>query len=222
MSRKPRKPRKDKGGKHRRLRPNLRREKFVAAFLANGGNASAAALEAGYSERWARVYAHTLLGNAEVQAAIEAGRKEIIKPLNISAQTLVFEAGRLAFSDIRRLFRPDGSFKAVAEWDDDTAAAVSSIEIKRDKDGDLVTKVRLWSKPDAQRNLAVMLGVIKPFQRRGEDDERARGMEAAELRESLAALTPEQRANLREIAETLAARRREGAAMIEGEVSDAA
>lgn len=218
MTGKPRKVRKDRGKNHRLT---LRQRRFVAAYLANGGNAAAAAREAGYAQTYAREYAVGLMRNARIRAAIARHERKLLKPLHVSAQTLTFEAARLAFSDIRRLFDGEGRLKPVAAWDDDMAAAVSSIEVKHTADGDLVTKVKLWSKPEAQRNLAVMMGLIKPFQRRGEDDERAAGMERRELRESLAALTDEQRAQLREIAETLAARRRAGAAMIEAPVRQA-
>lgn len=55
--------------------PTLRNPKhraFVEAYRAFGGNATRAAIEAGYSERRARQTAHELMGRPEIQAVLAA------------------------------------------------------------------------------------------------------------------------------------------------------
>ena len=55
-----------------RLTP--KQELFVSTYLANGGNATRAAIAAGYSESRAEVTGSELLKNRKVAEAIQAGR----------------------------------------------------------------------------------------------------------------------------------------------------
>ena len=74
------------------------------------------------------------------------------------------EAARLAFSDVRELFDADGRLRAVKDWPDHIAAAVSSVEIlKRNVtagDGiqEDVHKVKLWDKP---KNIEALMRHLK-------------------------------------------------------------
>jgi hypothetical protein len=69
------------------------------------------------------------------------------------------ETGRLAYSDIRALFGPDGKLLPVKDWPEDIARAVKSVDVVRgnvDKgDGkyDNVVKITLWDKPRPLENL---------------------------------------------------------------------
>ena len=71
----------------------------------------------------------------------------------VDPKRVLREAGRLAYSDIRRLFNEDGSLLPMRDWPDDIAHAVASVEFtrgnvdKRDGKLDDVVKVRLWDKP---------------------------------------------------------------------------
>ena len=68
------------------------------------------------------------------------------------------ELGCVAFSDIRRLFTPQGKLLAIKDWPEDIARAVSGVEVIRgnvDKgDGkfDDVVKIRLWEKGRSLEN----------------------------------------------------------------------
>jgi hypothetical protein len=62
------------------------------------------------------------------------------------------EAARIAYSDIRQLFGPDGRFLPIKDWPEDMARCVSSIEFvsgnvdKGDGKKDDVVRVKLWDK----------------------------------------------------------------------------
>lgn len=77
----------------------------------------------------------------------------------IDPDRVLREAGRLGFSDIRKLYDESGRLLPIKQWPDDIAACVASIETARgnvDKgDGqfDTVTRIRLWDKVGKLTNL---------------------------------------------------------------------
>ena len=81
--------------------------------------------------------------------------KAVIK--QYGKQKILTEVGRIAFSDIRKLYDENGNLKSVHELDDDTAGAVASIEVvtkyEKDADGNLVPehtkKIKIWDKGSA-------------------------------------------------------------------------
>lgn len=75
----------------------------------------------------------------------------------VTRERLLREIGRLAFVDPRRLLHDNGSMRALHELDDDTAAAIASVEV--DEYGKL--KYKLWDKGAAQEKLAKVLGVYE-------------------------------------------------------------
>lgn len=54
---------------------------------------------------------------------------DIAGRLGITAERVLQERSRLAFFDVRRLFRDDGSPVPVNELDADTAAAIAGLEV---------------------------------------------------------------------------------------------
>ena len=99
---------------------------------------------------------------AETPVVLEHGDQQVL----IDNARTIFENGRVAFSDIRGLFNPDGTMKEPREWDADTAAAVRSVET-RDLFGDggrkigVVRKITLWDKNAALERLMKHLGMFK-------------------------------------------------------------
>lgn len=91
--------------------------------------------------------------------------------LLVGLQRTLFENARIGFSDIRKILRGTGadSVELISpdEWDDDTVAAVASIERVAlfDKDGlgqiGYTTKVKLWDKGEALDALMKNLGGYK-------------------------------------------------------------
>jgi phage terminase small subunit len=74
---------------------------------------------------------------------------------------------RVALSDVRKLFRDDGTMKPPNEWDDDTAAAIASVDVEEIWDGrgegrkqiGVTKRVKLWSKSDALRMAMELFGI---------------------------------------------------------------
>lgn len=70
------------------------------------------------------------------------------------------------FSDLRQLFKPDGSMLPPHEWPDGAAAAVASIEVDELFEGTgkdreqigITRKVKLWDKTKSLESLAKILG----------------------------------------------------------------
>ena len=113
-----------------------KQERFVQEYLIDL-NATAAYKRAGYKGmgRVAENAASRMLGNVGVKAAIENALAKTAKRSAATIERIELELERLALSDPRRLFAPDGSIKPIAEWDDDSAATVASIEVVEEFSG---------------------------------------------------------------------------------------
>lgn len=75
------------------------RRRFVAEYLARGGNATAAAVAAGYSEGSAAMQASRLIREPAVAAAIAAGRAKVLGRLEVKAETVLSELAKVAFEE---------------------------------------------------------------------------------------------------------------------------
>ena len=93
-------------------------------------NATQAAIRAGYSPRTAQEQSSRLLSNVMVAADIERRQRERSARTDVTADRVLLELSRIAFNDPRRMFRSDGTLKPPGEWDDDTAAIISGLEVE--------------------------------------------------------------------------------------------
>lgn len=148
------KGRKPNGGKTR-LAQELKREAFVNHFIANSGNASQAAISAGYSPKCAHAIACNIMKRPEIVAAISIRAGELMGKYrltsDLAARSIVQE---LSF-DPARLYHTNGQLKAVTELDLDTRMALTSIDIDitHYKDGPTVeTRKYKWATRDGARN----------------------------------------------------------------------
>ena len=101
--------------------------------------------------------ASVLASDVKVLTRIELLREKAEVAAVVTRERLLREIGRLAFVDPRRLLHDNGSMRALHELDDDTAAAIASVEV--DEYGKL--KYKLWDKGAAQEKLAKVLGVYE-------------------------------------------------------------
>ena len=134
---------------------NHRQISFVLAYIANGGNKTKAAIEAGYSAKAgsaARIGTR-LSRNVQIQAEIARRSHKVADRVEITAERILREAAHLAFLDPRRLLDADGNPLALKDLPDDVAACIASIEpvsveIGKGKDKRLVErhKLRFWDK----------------------------------------------------------------------------
>ena len=102
--------------------------RFVAEYLIDL-NATQAAIRAGYSEKTAQAIGAENLTKPMVAAAIHAAQTERAKRTEITQDRVLQELGRIAFFDLRKLYRADGSLKAMHELDDDAAAVVAGVDV---------------------------------------------------------------------------------------------
>ena len=146
---------------------NEKQRRFAAEYLIDL-NATQAATRAGYSKKTAYSQGQRLLKHAEVQEAIQEGQRARAARTGITQDRVLQELGRVAFSDIRKLFNKDGSLKSPAELDDDTAAAIASMETLEEfsgsgKDREFVgyaRKVRTHGKVESLRLAMQHLGML--------------------------------------------------------------
>jgi len=105
---------------------------FVAEYLIDL-NATQAAVRAGYSNKTAAEQASRLLINVNVAEAIESAMKAREVRTEITQDRVLQELARIAFFDLRKLYREDGSLKAMHELDDDAAAVLSGVDVVETK-----------------------------------------------------------------------------------------
>lgn len=146
-----------------------KQELFCQAYLIDF-NASKAARLAGYSEDTAYAIGWENLRKLEIQARIAQLRAEMKVSLNLSRERIAQELARIGFSDIRNIFKEDGSLKSPEDWSDDDAAVIAGLYIDelfegvgRDRERVGVTKkIKLWEKTKALESLIKLMGYAAP------------------------------------------------------------
>lgn len=156
-----------------RARVSPKRARFVQEYLKDL-NATQACIRAGYSPNGARVTGYWLLQQPVVAEAVQKAQARRAETAGITAQRVLDELARIAFSDLRQLFHPEtGELLAISALDKDAAAAVSGVEVTREKTTQLgdqakgvrvdeaLVKVKLWDKPKALELLARHMGMLR-------------------------------------------------------------
>lgn len=149
---------------------------FVEEYLKDL-DAKRAALAAGYSKTIAKTRSYQWVSKSELKPrvynAITVAMKKRSQRNEISADRVLQEIARLAFSDIRKAvsFGPDGVvIKQDTDIDDDTAACISEVSENVSESGGS-RKIKLYSKEKALEQLAKHLGLFE--QRESADDARS-------------------------------------------------
>lgn len=134
---------------------NHQQAAFVREYL-KCGNATKAALKAGYSRRTSYAQGCRLLKHAEIRKSLAAK----VEKAELTADRVLEEIRRLAFSDVRSLFHENGDLKDITELTEDQAACIGGLEvlIKNAKAGDGITdtihKIKIWDKTKSLELLA--------------------------------------------------------------------
>ena len=149
--------------------------KFVAEYLISG-NATQAAIHAGYSPKTAHVIGLENLKKpviasllAEKQVSIAKRQDERLEAMELTKERIAREIARIAFFDPRKMFHADGRPKEITELDDDTAAAIVGIEVLEEWDGSgenrvlrgYVKKYKVANKNTAHDQAAKILGMYE-------------------------------------------------------------
>jgi phage terminase small subunit len=153
-----------------------REELFIAAYVANGGNAAAAAREAGYSAKGSAVRGAELLARPRVKDAIERERQKILKRYDITKESVLQEMAAIAFSRFSHyvMTRKDGRLALSKFAPSSAAAAVKRVKrkqttryIRTAQDDELQPEVEteiefeLWNKDAELGRLSDHLGLTK-------------------------------------------------------------
>lgn len=133
---------------------------FVLAMLKDPTNFTAAAKVAGY--KFPNVESQRLLNNPKVAAAIAAGEQLREDRTYLTSDRTLHEFAIIAFSDITNYVIVDGNLQCkegVPAW---ATRAVSTVEVEETSwmEDDVLhkrvkTKIKLWSKTDALKMLAM-------------------------------------------------------------------
>jgi hypothetical protein len=87
-------------------------ELFIQEYLVDF-NGTQAAIRAGYSEKTARQQASRLLTNVAIGTAIEAGRKQALELVGLTAERILTEVAAVAFAEVGEPIRPSDKLRAL-------------------------------------------------------------------------------------------------------------
>jgi len=128
--------------------------RFVAEYRKDL-NATAAAERAGYHPKMAAA----LMANPSIRGAVAEKTQQQLAKADITAERVLQEIGRLAFSDVRALFDANGKLKPLHTLTAEEAACIAGLEVivKNAEAGDghmdTVHKVKVW---DKSKNLEML------------------------------------------------------------------
>ncbi len=144
--------------------PTPKQQRFVEEYLVDP-NAAQAAIRAGYSAKTAKEIGYENLTKPHIQVAIQEAKAERSARTQVSQDLVIEEYARLAFLDPRKFFNADGSLKHITKLDDDSAAALASMEInlvRVDQNTESSTaKIKFWDKSRNLNDLAKHLGMFE-------------------------------------------------------------
>jgi phage terminase small subunit len=142
---------------------NKKQQRFCQEYVIDH-NATQAAIRAGYSEHSARITASKLLTKANIAGEVSRLEEEIAERCKIDAEKVLNELAKIAFSDVGKLFS-GGALMSVTEVDDDTRAAIASIEVvqrttgsRDDPEVEYTSKIKTWDKIKALELIGKHLG----------------------------------------------------------------
>lgn len=148
---------------------------FVAEYLIDG-NATQAAIRAGYSPKTAHVIGQENLRKPAIasllsqkQSVIAARQDERLEAMELTEERVMRETARLAFFDPRKMFAEDGRPLNITELDPDTAACIVGLDVLEEYTGSgqdrvligHVKKYKIADKNSALERAAKILGMFK-------------------------------------------------------------
>lgn len=147
-----------------------RQERFAREYLVDR-NGTAAARRAGYSgtDQALAVSASRLLKLPKIAALVIVGEDRLAEKTGVTAERVVNELARVAFSDIGKAFGPDGQLLPLHEMPPEARAALAGVETEELFEGKgeervqvgLGRKVRHWDKVKALELLGKHLGMFR-------------------------------------------------------------
>ena len=138
----------------------LRQRLFVAEYLIDG-NATQAAIRAGYSPDTAKQIGHENLTKPDISAAVNVALDARVQRTQVMADAVITKAMAIVCFDVRTLFDEDGRLLPVSEMPKEAAQVLAGLDVtvekSKDKDSDdyaVTTKIKL---PDRNAAIATLL-----------------------------------------------------------------
>lgn len=129
-----------------------KKKDFIKEYLIDL-NATQAAIRAGYSQKTAYSQGQRLLKDVEIQHKIQHEMDKRAERTEITADRVLNEIAKLAFSDLRNIFDENGRLKPIDQLPEEISASISSIKVtSKQSPGeepveiDYVSEIKLWDK----------------------------------------------------------------------------
>lgn len=131
---------------------------FIAEYLIDG-NATRAAIAAGFSQAGAAAQGARLLKRPAIAAMIAERRARTMARLEVTEERVKQELAKLAFYDPGDLYDNDGHLRPIKELDDITRAAIGGVEVEtRMHPGGILQSVTKKIKLADKRSALELLG----------------------------------------------------------------
>ena len=141
-----------------------RKKLFVEAYLSNGGNATDAALAAGYSQGGAAKAGYRLSKDVLVLSELRQRQNELAKKYSLTTEDVIRSISQELHFDPANLFNEDGSIKPITALDEDTRKALVSVEtlqLGSDECPVFVKKLKWAQKSTAREQAMKHLGMFE-------------------------------------------------------------
>lgn len=106
----------------------LRERQFVEAYIANGGNKTAAAIQAGAPPAGAHVQGSRLFQRVKDSGLLEQRRAELMERLGLDTEDVVRRLSAQVKADITMLLDAKGNILPPGDWPAEIRGAVKSME----------------------------------------------------------------------------------------------
>lgn len=141
-----------------------RKKLFVEAYITNGGNATQAAISAGFSKASAGVRGSELVKDRKVSQEIADRAKVVANKYELTTELAARSIVQELRFDPANLYDADGNLKPITELDEDTRMALSSVEFEQHGNTEApvyVRKIKWASRATAREQLMKHLGMFE-------------------------------------------------------------
>jgi phage terminase small subunit len=108
---------------------------FAIEYFKNGGNATLAAIEAGYSKKTATQTGSRLLTYVKVKEYLKKLTDELESRAIITKERVLEEYAKIGFFDLRTIYNENNSLKNIKDLDDVAGAAIAGIKVFEEFEG---------------------------------------------------------------------------------------
>ncbi len=135
--------------------------KFCEIYAVSN-RARQSAIAVGWPPHQANDAANRWLKEPDVKKKITEIREQYAFERNMTRDRISRRLEAIAFADVRKMFREDGSLLPITELGEDEAAALAAFEVSTDGEGNVTTKIKRWDPNKALDSLAKLHGFNEP------------------------------------------------------------